>query len=347
MATAPIYAASDGRINIPTGPFLDARGNINPAWQLWLLNPNVQSLNTAAPVTPYNGGLGVSITPVLGQLPVATTSGVYVPSDFTSLPLFTSTSPGLAPASGGGTKKFLRADTTFASPVAGSAGQVQYNSSSAFAASSLFTYDGAGLLGVSNITGTALGMTVQPKAPTVLETGLPLTLVTPDAAQANTAAASINLTGGAGLGNGAGASVNLSAGASPAGTGGGFMARIAAGGGSSGTGNLFDSLGNSALSWTDAGAVTKLAFYGATMVPQATAYTLTYNTAARVVPAATAANVVTTASTLVAYGFTQAQADSIPVAINATQADVVALKKLIVALINDLSKTLGVGLNAT
>ena len=62
---------------------------------------------------------------------------------------------------------------------------------------------------------------------------------------------------------------------------------------------------------------------------------------------ATAANVVTTAATLVAYGYTQAQADAIPVAINATQADVLALKKLIVALINDLSKTLGVGLNAT
>ena len=114
-----------------------------------------------------------------------------------------------------------------------------------------------------------------------------------------------------------------------------------------GIGIISDSLGNAVFSWTDTGAVSKLAFFGATRVVQPAAYTLTYSTAVRTVPAATAANVVTTAATLVAYGFTQAQADSIPVAINAMQADMLELKKLIVSLINDLSTTSGVGLNAT
>ena len=114
-----------------------------------------------------------------------------------------------------------------------------------------------------------------------------------------------------------------------------------------GVGSISDSLGNVVFSWTDTGAVSKLAFFGATRVVQPAAYTLTYSTAVRTVPAATAANVATTASTLVAYGFTQAQADSIPVEINAMQADMLELKKLIVSPINDLSTTSGVGLNAT
>jgi len=346
MATQPIHASDKGRIQIPTGPFLDARGNINPAWQLWLLNPNVQTLDIAAPLDPYSGGLGVSTTPAIGQLPVATSTGVYTPSAFTSLPLFTSTTPGLAPASGGGTVNFLRADGTYASPVAGSTGQVQYNSSGTFAASNLFTYDGAGLLGVSNITGTALGMTIQPKVPTVLETGLPLALVTPAAAKANTAAADINLTGGAGLGSGAGASVNMTAGASPTGTGGGVTAQTGTGT-TAGTGTFKDSLGNAAFSWDDNGAATRLAFYGGTKVIRPAAYTKTYSTASRTVANATAGAVVTTAATLAAYGYTQAQADSIPVAINALRADVDILRQLIVSLINDNSATLGVGLNAT
>ena len=115
----------------------------------------------------------------------------------------------------------------------------------------------------------------------------------------------------------------------------------------SGVGSFLDSLSNTVFSWTDTGAVSKLAFFGATRVVQPAAYTLTYSTAVRTVPAATAANVVTTPATLVAYGFTQAQADSIPVEINAMQADMLELKKLIVSLINDLSTTSGVGLNAT
>lgn len=77
---------------------------------------------------------------------------------------------------------------------------------------------------------------------------------------------------------------------------------------------------------------------GATAQAKSAAYTLTYSTAARTVPAATSAAVATTASTQTTpYGFaSQAQADAIPVAINANAADILALKKVVVALIDDL-----------
>jgi hypothetical protein len=60
--------------------------------------------------------------------------------------------------------------------------------------------------------------------------------------------------------------------------------------------------------------------------------TKTYNTPADVIPAATALAVATTASALTSYGYTEAQADSIPVAINALEADVLALRKMVVTL---------------
>jgi hypothetical protein len=67
-----------------------------------------------------------------------------------------------------------------------------------------------------------------------------------------------------------------------------------------------------------------------------TAFTLTYDTASATVPAATATDVLTTASALTAYGYTEAQADSIPVAINALIADALALRKVLVAVIDVL-----------
>lgn len=74
---------------------------------------------------------------------------------------------------------------------------------------------------------------------------------------------------------------------------------------------------------------------------QQAAYTQTYSTAARTVPNATAAAVVTTAATNVApYGYSQAQADALVTAVNAAQDDILALKKLINALIDD-SQALG------
>jgi hypothetical protein len=233
MATE-ILASNRGRINVPNGPFLDARGEINPAWRIWLLNPNVQSLQAAAPLEPYSGGLGVSTAPSIGQLPVATSTGVYIPSAFTSLPLFTSTTPGLAPASGGGTTKFLRADSAFAvpptftsttpgyapasgggttnflradavyaSPVAGSATQVQYNSSGTFAASSLFTYDaGTNTVGFGNITGTALSLDVTPKTPTITENAGTIGFQSQSAVKPNSNGGNISFFTGNGNGTG-------------------------------------------------------------------------------------------------------------------------------------------------
>ena len=69
-----------------------------------------------------------------------------------------------------------------------------------------------------------------------------------------------------------------------------------------------------------------------------TAYTQTYATADTTVPAATVAAVATTgATTSTPYGYAgAAQADAIPVAINALTADVLALRKVINSLIDDL-----------
>ena len=93
----------------------------------------------------------------------------------------------------------------------------------------------------------------------------------------------------------------------------------------------------------------KLSFYGGTTRAQAAAYVQTYSTAARTVPNATFSALSTTASTNIApYGFsTSAQADAIAAKVNALGTDVIALKQLINSLINDLSATLGVSLNAT
>lgn len=67
------------------------------------------------------------------------------------------------------------------------------------------------------------------------------------------------------------------------------------------------------------------------------AYTQTYSTAARTVPAATAVAVDTTAATdTTPFGYSEAQANAIPVAINANAADILAVKKVVNALIDDL-----------
>lgn len=67
-----------------------------------------------------------------------------------------------------------------------------------------------------------------------------------------------------------------------------------------------------------------------------TTYTQTYSTAAATVPAETVVAVSTAAAALVVYGYGQSQANSIPVAINALQADVMALRQVINKLIDDL-----------
>jgi hypothetical protein len=70
------------------------------------------------------------------------------------------------------------------------------------------------------------------------------------------------------------------------------------------------------------------------------AYTQTYSTAARTVPEATVVAQVTTALVDAVTGNfaydTAAQGEAIPVAINALAADLLALKKVVTALIDDL-----------
>jgi hypothetical protein len=65
-----------------------------------------------------------------------------------TLPLISGASAGLAPASGGGTSNFLRADGTWTAPPGGapggSSGQLQWNSSGAFAGLSSSSIDGSG-----------------------------------------------------------------------------------------------------------------------------------------------------------------------------------------------------------
>lgn len=99
--------------------------------------------------------------------------------------------------------------TPIATTPAGSTGQIQYNSGFSFAASPLLTYDGVGTLGTSNITGTALGMSIQPKAPTVLEDALDLALYGRNAVKTNSIGGGIVLTTGLGLGSGAGGDISL------------------------------------------------------------------------------------------------------------------------------------------
>lgn len=78
---------------------------------------------------------------------------------------------------------------------------------------------------------------------------------------------------------------------------------------------------------------------GATAVGKSAAYTKTYSTPARTIPNATAANSTTVAVEISAgkWGYTtEAGAKGLVEELNKTQADVLALKKLIVALVEDL-----------
>lgn len=79
-------------------------------------------------------------------------------------------------------------------------------------------------------------------------------------------------------------------------------------------------------------------FYGVTPTARPTTYTLTYAATTRTHAAVTSAAVSTAAATAVTpFGYaTAAQADALPVAINAVEADLVVAKNLLNSVIGDL-----------
>ncbi len=88
---------------------------------------------------------------------------------------------------------------------------------------------------------------------------------------------------------------------------------------------------------TGAGSAAPTALLVANAAAQGSAYTQTYATSSKTVPAATAVAVATTAATnSTPYGYAQAQADAIVAAVNANSADILAVKKIVNALIDDL-----------
>jgi hypothetical protein len=159
------------------------------------------------------------------------------------------------------------------------------------------------------------------------------------------------IMGGGGFG--VGGNFSMGCGSSSTGSGGDYLMAMA--GGPIDNGNMYfqDGYGRNFIwcktSTGGSGGAQQIGFFNTTPKAQAAAYTKTYSTASRVIPVATFTNLVTTAATNVTpYGFTtQAQADAIATKVNALAADVLILKQLIVSLVNDSSKTLGVGLNNT
>jgi len=91
--------------------------------------------------------------------------------------------------------------------------EVQVNEKGRFRSFSLFTYDsGSNTLGVGNITGTALGMLIQPRAPTVLENAGNLSLYSQHAVGSNSIGGGVLVRGGNGTGTGGGGQVRFDSG---------------------------------------------------------------------------------------------------------------------------------------
>ena len=249
--------------------------------------------------------------------------------------VFTASTAGLAPASGGGTANFLRADGTFAPPggvPAAPTTAIQFNNAGVFGGSANFTYNtGTNTFTVGPAGATTTIETLAPTGATVAGT---LLIRGKNASATNGNGGGLQFVSGNGLGTGVGGDFDFRCGLGPSGSGSAIFRT-----------NSFTVI-KATQNLTPA---PQLGFYGATPVIQAAAYTKTYATASRTIPNATFTNLVTTAATNVTpYGFTTAaQADAIATKVNALAADVLILKQLIVSLVNDSSTTLGVGLNAT
>jgi len=104
--------------------------------------------------------------------------------------------------SGGTQDVFCTAPAAYLLP-AGSTTQIQFNNAGAFGASANFTYvSGTNTVSFGNITGSALGMTIQPLAPTSVENAGQLTLRARNAVKANSSGGEILLATGTPTGTG-------------------------------------------------------------------------------------------------------------------------------------------------
>ena len=208
------------------------------------------------------------------------------PIDFAAVnSVFTASTAGLAPASGGGTANFLRADGTFAAPApAGSTTEIQFNNAGAFGASSNFTYStGTNTFTVGPAGATTTIETLAPTGSTVAGT---LRLRGKNASATNGAGGGITYTGGSALGTGTGGghafscgtgqtggaisftsangtldggSISFNSGAGGAGGGGGEFSMNAGLGNSTANGGGFQLTAGNAASSGNAGGFTMLA----------------------------------------------------------------------------------------
>jgi hypothetical protein len=194
-------------------------------------------------LAPTQGGTGLSATPPFGSIligdglnysigTVTAGAGIYIDNDGTNI--------SIALAGGGyggppGADGQDAEDANFFGFVptqpAGSTTQVQYNNGGTFGASSNFTYtSGTNTLTTGNITGSALGMTIQPLAPTSGSAGA-LTVQARAGVATNGAGGAVNLTAGAGVGTGNGGAVSLTSGTGRVGGSMAFTAGQGTGGG--------------------------------------------------------------------------------------------------------------------
>jgi hypothetical protein len=173
----------------------------------------------------FNGTTGLTRTTVLASsnagalVPFSVgTKDVFCTAPSSYLVPFSGSTQGVVPASAGGTSNFLRADGQFAVPPGtvtspgGATTQIQYNNAGAFAGNANFTYNaGTNTVTFGNLTGSALAMTIQPRAPTVLENAGTLTIRARDAnvSRANANGGGVTIQGGDNTGTGFSGTVRL------------------------------------------------------------------------------------------------------------------------------------------
>lgn len=141
---------------------------------------------------------------------------------------------------------------------AGTNTQVQYNNSNVFGASANFTYvSGTNTVSFGNITGSALGMTIQPLAPTSGSANT-LTLRARNAAAGNFNGGDVSLVSGDSTGTGSAGSISFQSGASPSDSGALFVVSGASpgfsGGINSGAGYAATGVGGDFLFYLGGGA---------------------------------------------------------------------------------------------